>query len=36
MDLREIIVGGLDWIHSAKDGDRMRTLLNTVINLLVP
>jgi hypothetical protein len=36
MDLREIVWGGMDWIHLACDGDEWRVLVNTVINLRVP
>ena len=34
MDPQE--VGCVDWIDSAKDRDRWRTLLNAVMNLQVP
>jgi hypothetical protein len=36
MDLREIGFGNVDWIHWAQDGDRWRSLVNTVMNLRVP
>jgi hypothetical protein len=36
MDLREIGCGGVDWIHLARDRDRWRALVNTVVNLWVP
>jgi hypothetical protein len=36
LDLREIGWDGMDWIDLAQDGDRWRTLLNTVMNLRVP
>jgi hypothetical protein len=36
MDLREIGWGGMDWIDMAEDGDRWRTLVNTVVNRRVP
>jgi hypothetical protein len=35
MDLREIGFGGVDWINLTQDGDRLRTLVNTVMNLRV-
>jgi hypothetical protein len=36
MDLREIRFGDVDWIHWARDRDRWRALVNTVMNLRVP
>jgi hypothetical protein len=36
MDLWEIGFGDVDWIHLARDRDRWRTLVNTVMNLRVP
>jgi hypothetical protein len=36
MDLREIGLEGVDWIHLAKDGDRWQALVTTIINFLVP
>jgi hypothetical protein len=36
MDLREIGCGGADWIDLAQDRDMWRTVVNTVMNLLVP
>jgi hypothetical protein len=36
MDLREVGWGGTDWIDLAKDRDRWRALVYTVINLRVP
>jgi hypothetical protein len=36
MDLREMNLEGVDWIHLAQDRDRWRALVNTVINLRVP
>jgi hypothetical protein len=36
MDLREIGFGDVDWIHLAQDRDRLRAVVNTVMNLRVP
>jgi hypothetical protein len=38
MDLREIGLGGVDWIQLAQDRDRWRAVVSAVINLrdLVP
>jgi hypothetical protein len=36
INLREIRSGGVDWIDLAYDRDRLRELLNTVMNLRVP
>jgi hypothetical protein len=36
IDLREIGFGDVDWIHWAQDRDRLRALLNMVMNLRVP
>ena len=36
MDLQEVGCGYMDWIGLAQDGDRWRTLVSAVINLLVP
>jgi hypothetical protein len=36
MDLREIGLEDVDWIHLAQDTDRWRALVNTVMNLRVP
>jgi hypothetical protein len=36
MDLREIGLDGMDWIHLAQDRDQWRALVNTVMNLWVP
>jgi hypothetical protein len=35
-DLQEVGGGCMDWIELAKDTDRWRTLVNAVMNLLVP
>jgi hypothetical protein len=35
-DLRKIVFGDVDWIHMARDRDRWRALVNTVMNLRVP
>jgi hypothetical protein len=36
MDVGEIGWDSVDWIDVAQDRDQWRTLVNTVINLLVP
>jgi hypothetical protein len=36
MDLGVIGWGGVDWIGLAQDRDKWRTLVNAVLNLLVP
>jgi hypothetical protein len=35
MDLREIRLGGVDWIRLAQDRDRWRAVVSTVMNLRV-
>jgi len=36
MDLREIQLEGVDWIHVAQDGDQWQALENTVVSLQGP
>jgi hypothetical protein len=36
MDLREIELGGTDWIDVAQDRDQWRAHLNTTVNLRLP
>jgi hypothetical protein len=36
MDLREIGWYGMDWIDVAQDRDKLRALVNTVMNLSAP
>jgi hypothetical protein len=36
MDLRGIGWDGMDWIDLAQDRDRLRALVNTIMNLQVP
>jgi hypothetical protein len=36
MNLRRIVLGGIDWIHLAQDRDQWRVLMNTVMKLRVP
>jgi hypothetical protein len=36
VDLREIKLGGVDYIHLAQDRDQWMALVNTVTNLRVP
>jgi hypothetical protein len=35
MDLREIGLGGVDWIRLSQDRDRWRTVVSAVMNLRV-
>jgi hypothetical protein len=36
MGLREIELGGMDWIDLIQDRDQWRALVNTVMNIRVP
>jgi hypothetical protein len=36
MDLQEVGWGGTDWIDLAEERDRLRALVNMVMNLRVP
>jgi hypothetical protein len=36
MDLKEIGLDGMDWIHLAQDRDQWRALVKTVVNHWVP
>jgi hypothetical protein len=36
MDLREIELGGMDWIDLAQDMDEWRSFVNTVMKFRVP
>jgi hypothetical protein len=36
MNIRETELGGMKWIHLAKDRDQWRTLANTALNLRFP
>jgi hypothetical protein len=35
MDLREIGLGGMDWIHLAQDREHWRALVNRVMSIRV-
>ena len=36
MDVKEVGLGGMDWIYLAQDKDRWRTVVNALMNLWVP
>jgi hypothetical protein len=36
MDLRDIVLGGKDWIDLAEDRDQWRVLVNAIVNHWVP
>jgi hypothetical protein len=36
VDLREIVWGGMEWINRAQDRDRLKALVNRVINRRIP
>jgi hypothetical protein len=35
MDLREMVLEGVDWMHLAQDRDRWQALVNMIMNLWV-
>jgi hypothetical protein len=35
MDLRETVLGGVDWIRLSQDRDRLRAVVSAVMNLRV-
>jgi hypothetical protein len=36
MSLREVVWGGVDWIHPAQDRNQWLAVVNTVMNIGVP
>jgi len=36
MDRREVVWGGVDWIHLDEDMDQWRAVVNTIMKLRVP
>jgi hypothetical protein len=36
MNVKEMVLEGVHWIHLVQDGDRWQALVNTVMNLWVP
>ena len=36
MNIKEVVVGGIDWIDLAEDKDRWQSLVNAVMNLCIP
>jgi hypothetical protein len=35
MDLKEIVLGSVDWIHQTQDRDQWWTLVNTAMNFRI-